>query len=117
MGSDRERGLWVHWDEINDLIGNNGITDEIMIDIIVRYGEPLSPPYGKSIKELRNQGYSEIELNVCVAQDLPKLVDFVRAEKINHSNLTERHVQIGATSKRGMRIMLDAEKSTLRFHG
>jgi glycosyltransferase involved in cell wall biosynthesis len=117
MGSDRERGLGVHWDEINDLIGNNGITDEIMIDIIVRYGEPLSPPYGKSIKELRNQGYSEIELNVCVAQDLPKLVDFVRAEKINHSNLTERHVQIGATSKRGMRIMLDAEKSTLRFHG
>ena len=115
MGSDRERGLGVHWDEINQLITKNGITDELMVDMVVRYGEPLSPPYGKSIIELRNRGYFEIKLDLCMEDALPKFDSSMEAEEIKRSRVDDAQERLFLTSKRGMHIVLNAETNTLRF--
>ena len=117
MGPDREKGLGAHWDAISHLISKNGVTDELMIDIIVRYGEPLAPPYGKSITELEQQGYSEIALNLSTAQGLPKIVDCVGAKESQHPNVVEPQSRSSTLSRRGMRITLDTGKNILRFQG
>lgn len=115
MGGDRGSNLGFHWDEISRLIEQKGLAYELMADMVARYGEPLVPPYGKSIKIMIQEGYAEMTLNICTAERVVHFEESMVDEDINSSQLAGTSSQENITSKRGFPIMLDGDRHVLRF--
>jgi hypothetical protein len=115
MGGDRGNNLGFHWDEISRLIEQKGLADELMADMVARYGEPLVPPYGKSIKIMIQEGYSEMTLNICTAEKMAHFEENMVDKDINSSQLAGVSNQENITPKRGFPIALDTESHVLRF--
>jgi hypothetical protein len=74
MGSDRHGRIGAHWDEIHRIMEANSLTDELMAGIIVQYSEALRSPFERSFDQLRESGYSEVQMKVSFS---PPLVSFV----------------------------------------
>ncbi|MBX3389670.1 MAG: glycosyltransferase family 2 protein [Phycisphaeraceae bacterium] len=67
MGVDRGEHYGTHWDQMKALIASQGITDDLMAYMIVRYAMPMEPPFGRSIESIRAEQYSEFVLDVAAA--------------------------------------------------
>lgn len=118
MGTDRGNNLGFHWDEISRLIDDRGLSDDLMADMIARYGEPLLPPFGKSLKAMIEEGYSEIQLNICTAGEILRFDDVKPAqEALNKPPLvgSTRPSDQRNNSKRESPIVHDVDRCTLRF--
>jgi hypothetical protein len=64
MGGDRRRSNGFHWDEIHRIMVDTDLTTEMMAGIAAQYSDTLRPPYGRSIDELRKDGYKELRMEV-----------------------------------------------------
>lgn len=115
MGVDRANNLGFHWDEISRLIDNKGLTDDLMADMVIRYGEQMVPPYGKSISSMIQDGHTEFTLDICTIEQI------VRFNEVNLTHdvgsdifaLNDRQEKVG--SRRNLPIVLDAERQVLKF--
>ncbi|MBU4524558.1 MAG: glycosyltransferase family 2 protein [Desulfomicrobium sp.] len=72
MGQHRNASQGIHWDEIACLVNNENLAEEVLIDMVVRYGFPLVPPYGMTRVELLAKGYEQILINVEMYAEFPK---------------------------------------------
>lgn len=115
MGVDRGENLGFHWDDINRLMETSGLTDDLMADMISRYGEPMVPPYGKSINAMVQEGYAEIRLDIC-ADDLQiGFPDHIDARRPDSSVSGVAGELDNSNSRRELPIVLDPERRTLKF--
>jgi len=112
MGGDRGSNLGFHWDEISRLIEQKGLADELMADMVARYGEPLVPPYGKSIEIMIQEGYSEMTLYICTAERVAHFEEDMVDKDINFLQSAGSSGQDNVASKRGFPIMLDGESDS-----
>jgi len=115
MGVDRGNNLGFHWDEISRIIDQKGLTDELMADMVARYGEPLLPPYGKSFEVMIQEGYSEMKLNICTTEIVLHFDENKLDIYLNTTRSDEIIGEDNITSRRGFQIMHDAENHSLRF--
>ncbi len=72
MGEHRDASQGVHWDEIACLVNNKHLAEEVLIDMVVRYGQPFVPPYGKTQGELLASDYEQISLCIETYAGFPK---------------------------------------------
>lgn len=116
MGSDRAANLGFHWDEINRIIEKNSLTDGLLGGVAARYGEPLSPPYERSLDELRKNGYSEIRMDICFLQPFASFSD-TRKDEAQETKIIDisRRAAAFNQSRRLQKIHLDDETHSLRF--
>lgn len=64
MGNDRRGKNGSHWDEIDQLTKTVSLTNELMAGIAAQYGDTLHPPYERSLDELREAGYRELQMEI-----------------------------------------------------
>lgn len=113
MGDSRADGLGVHWDEINQIMSSHGLTDELMAGMIVRYGQPLTPPYEKTFDELIVDGHTVIQMNISYSSPL-SMSDVVQSSTFNGED-AKSPIPDMQDKKEWNRIALDPEKRILRF--
>lgn len=68
MGSDRRGKMGSHWDEILHIMEASSVTNELMAGIAAQYGGTLHPPYERSLDELREVGYRELQMEISFLQ-------------------------------------------------
>jgi hypothetical protein len=68
MGSDRRGKMGSHWDEILQIMEASSVTNELMAGIAAQYGGTLHPPYERSLDELREVGYRELQMEISFLQ-------------------------------------------------
>jgi hypothetical protein len=115
MGNDRGKNEGFHWYEISRLIEVNGLTDSLMADMVVRYGEQLTPPYGKSLKTMVQEGYTEFSLDICTIEHITNFNEINPENNVDLPILRVSSQQEKQVLKRGLSIILDVENSALRF--
>lgn len=115
MGKNRVEGLGTHWDEINNIMDRNGLTDELMAGIIINYGKPMTPPYIKNIKELMREGYTIIQVNSCYSKPLVSFDDLYLHQESKPDSLKQHVGNTPVRLNEWGHITLDAEKRVLRL--
>ena len=110
MGVDRGEHYGTHWDEMKAVIASQGVTDDLMADMIVRYATPLTPPFGRSLESLRAEQYSEFVLDVAAAD--PGL-EFKRLQSADC--LTPITGKVPRDPRTERSLQFDAKKKILRF--
>ncbi len=115
MGADRGENLGFHWDDINRLMEDNGLTDDLMADMISRYGEPMVPPYGKSLNAMVQEGYAEIKLDICTDGPQIRFQDCIEEQRIDSCVSGVARESGNRNSRRELPIVLDSERRTLKF--
>jgi len=115
MGVDRGENLGFHWDDINQLMEDNGLTDDLMADMISRYGEPMVPPYGKSLNAMVQEGYAEIKLDICTDGPQIRFQDCIEEQRIDSCVSGVAGESGNRNSRRELPIVLDSERRTLKF--
>lgn len=115
MGVDRANNLGFHWDEISRLIDNKGLTDDLMADMVIRYGEQMVPPYGKSISSMIQDGHTEFTLDICTIEQILRFNEVNLKHDVGSDifALNDRQEKVG--SRRNLPIVLDAERQVLKF--
>lgn len=113
MGASRADGLGVHWDEINQIMNSHGLTNELMADMIVRYGEPMTPPYEKTFDELIANGHTIMQVNVSYSNPL-SMLDVVQPSTVSVEDV-KSHTADVKDMKEWNHLALDSGKRILRF--
>lgn len=114
MGKNRVEGVGVHWDEINQIMEMYGLTDELMAGMIIRYGEPMKPPYVKTLKEMMEEGYTVMCMNVSYSR-LPIVFDDICLQEGRADAVNSRAENVQIVFKEWDRIVLNPETRILRF--
>lgn len=110
MGVDRGEHYGTHWDEMKAVIASQGVTDDLMADMIVRYATPLTPPFGRSMESLRAEQYSEFVLDVAAAD--PGL----EFKRLRPAHALAPNTGIASRDQRTERsLQFDSKRKTLRF--
>lgn len=115
MGKDRATNLGFHWEEIYRIMQTSSLTNEMMAGIAAKYGEPLSPPYERNLNKLRENGYSEMRMDVCFSQPVVSFddIEFCVADEIKKIPVSSAFIP---TQSKGYRkIILDPLTHSLRF--
>lgn len=115
MGNDKKKMEGFHWYEIHRLIETNGLTQSLMADMIARYGEQLTPPYGKSLTTMVQEGYTEFTLDICTIEGIASIDEISTDDNINLAYMKDSTEGGNKTLKRGLSIVLDLESRVLKF--
>ena len=81
MGADRHGKIGAHWDEIHRIMEATSLTDELMAGIIVQYSEALRSPFERSFDQLRESGYSEVQMKISFSPPLVSFVDNIESHQ------------------------------------
>lgn len=81
MGADRRGKIGAHWDEIHRIMEANSLTDDLIAGIIVQYSEALHSPFERSFDQLRESGYSEVQMKVSFSPPLVSFVDDIENQR------------------------------------
>lgn len=115
MGNDKKKMEGFHWYEIHRLIETNGLTQSLMADMIARYGEQLTPPYGKSLTTMVQERYTEFTLDICTIEGIASIDEISTDDNINLAYMKDSTEGGNKTLKRGLSIVLDLESRVLKF--
>lgn len=115
MGNNRVEGFGAHWDEINKIMCRNGLTDELMTGMIVKYGEPMKPPYIKTTNELIREGYTTIQVNSCYSKPLVDFGGISFYQENKTGNLKQNPENVDVRLSEWGRITYDEKERVLRL--
>ena len=115
MGKTRPKDQGIHWDEISELIETHGLTDELMLGMIAGYGEPMKPPYAKTLKEMTDDGYNVMRVNVSYLKPPIDFDDITFNQKDKADGAKSQTSKEQVAIKKWDRIVLNPESRVLRF--
>ncbi|WP_177219785.1 glycosyltransferase family 2 protein [Nitrosospira multiformis] len=95
MGGNRRGKIGSHWYDIYRIMEANSLTNELMAGIAAKYSSELEPPYERSLDELRENGYGELKMEICVSEAAISFNDAVNGSRSEAAtNGDEAHLSI-----------------------